>query len=570
MAHQGGAMSDPRQPFVLLLVLLLAPLSCLASCDCTSRPVVSTPLGLVRGSIMTTIDGKNFSAFRGIPYAKPPVAERRFKPPSPVEPWNGILDATVDGPWCPQAEKSGGSEDCLFLNVYTSQLSGGRGNPKTPVLVVFHPGAFYSMGGTSDQFGPQYLMNEDIVMVIPNYRLGALGYLSTGDSIMRGNYGFKDQAEVLRWVNKNIAVFGGDPENVTICGYGAGSSSVLLHMLSTMSKGLFHRAIAMSGGVQSIVLKNPLEQAKKTARLLNCSDDSSQEIYNCLKNKDAQEIADSTTGFFEFGSNPILISKATVENDHGDGGERFLTQDPTKQFLSGNFTHVPLMIGTTKDEFSWKALEILANNSAAEEMSKNFREIFPICFLYEDEETSHSHKISTSLRSFYLHDQSITNNTRNQLGNLFADSITNFPVFRPALILSKISKFPVYYYQFTYQGRYSWIHAPGTTTPYGVVHRDDLIYLFYISTRFPFFNKDDPEYMTVKRMTKMWSNFVKTGNPTSEKDDTINCDWKPLTSSHKQYMEIGSQLTMRKGLYYHDRMSEWSKLFPLSCDSVHQ
>ncbi|XP_049801202.1 juvenile hormone esterase-like [Schistocerca nitens] len=564
MAHHRSAMSASMQP---LIIVLLAPLTCLAACG--NRPIASTPLGQVLGSTLTTLDGKNFSAFRGIRYAKAPVADFRFKPPSPVDAWDGILNATVDGPWCPQAEKPNGSEDCLFLNVYTSQLPDKRDSPKKPVLIFFHPGAFYSMRATSDLFGPEYLMDEDIVLLTANYRLGALGFLSTGDSIMPGNYGLKDQVEVLRWVQKNIAAFGGDPENVTICGYSAGSYSVLLHMLSTMSKGLFHRAIAMSGGVQSVVLHDPLGQAKKQAQLLNCPDNSSKEIYNCLKEKDAQEIADSITGFYEFVYDPILIYKATIEKDYGNGAERFLTEDPTKQFLSGNFTHVPLMTGSTKDDFSWKALQVLANDSAAEEMTEHYEKIYPISFLYE-RNTESSHTISKNLRSFYLHDHPIANKTRNELGELYADSITIFPVHRSARILSKINTFPVYYYQFTYQGRYSWVDAPGTTTPYGVVHHDDLIYLFYISTLFPFFNKDDPEYVTVKRMTKMWSNFAKSGNPTSEKDDTVTVDWKPLTASQKQYMEIGSQLTMKKGLYYYDRMSEWSKLFPLPCVSAHK
>ncbi|XP_049801051.1 esterase E4-like [Schistocerca nitens] len=563
-------MRGTRGALVLLLamcVALLAPARCARKgCGAGEQlaPQVQTALGRLRGSVMTSLDGRSILAFRGVRYALPPIGELRFKPPSPPQPWNDIINATEDGAWCPNAESANGtSEDCLFLNVYTTKLPEGRKNTGRPVLIFFHPGAFYSMRGSSDLFGPQYLMDEDIILVTVNYRLGALGFLSTGDSVLPGNNGFKDQVQALRWVQQNIASFGGDPNSVTISGYSAGGVSVYLHMLSPMSKGLFHRGIAMSGAVQSIVIKDPLQQAQKQARLLNCPDGTSQEIVNCLKGKDAQEIADTLGGFVEWGWDPILVFGAVVEQDYGNETERFLTADPTQQFLSGNFTHIPLITGTTKDEFSWKALQILGNTSWAEDMSENYETVFPISFLYE-QNTSRSRQISRELRSFYLGTEPITNNSRTGLGQLYADGIVIFPVDRIAKMISTRNTSPVYYYQFTYQGRYSWVNSPGTTTPYGVVHHDDLIYLFYISVLFPSFTNADPEYPTVKKMTKMWSNFVTNGNPTSERNDLVNVEWQSLTPSRQVYLDIGSQLTMKNGLYYQDRMSLWDRLFPLA------
>ncbi|XP_049800943.1 esterase E4-like [Schistocerca nitens] len=525
-------------------------------------PEVQTPLGRLRGSVLRSLDGRTIYSFRGVRYAQPPVGALRFKPPVPLNPWDGVTDATKDGARCPEAENTNQtSEDCLFLNVYTTKLPDDTRNPKRPVMVFLHPGAFYLFRGTSDLFGPQYLLDEDIVLVTLNYRLGALGFLSTGDSVLPGNNGFKDQVMALRWVQQNIASFGGDPDNVALSGYSAGSTSVYLHMLSPMSKGLFHKGIAMSAGFQSSAVKEPLQQAKKQARILNCPDTTSEKIVECLKGKDALEIAETQPQFFEFGWDPMIIFGVVIEQDFGDGAERFITADPTEQLLSGNFAQVPLIAGTTKDEFTWKGLEITYNN-LAENMSENYETVFPIAFVYE-RGTPHSLEVSRELRKFYLQDKPITNDSEIALGQAYSDALIIFPTDRAAKIVAQLSSAPVYYYHFTYAGRYSWLYSPGTQTPYGVSHHDDLIYLFYISARFPEFIKTDPEYTTLKRMTKMWTNFIKIGNPTPEKTDVINVEWKTLNLSKPAYLEIGSELQMRQGLYYQERMRLWDRLFPL-------
>ncbi|XP_049800950.1 esterase E4-like [Schistocerca nitens] len=533
--------------------------------DATSTPAfpeVQTPLGQVRGSILWSLDGRQIFSFRGVPYARPPVGERRFKPPEPVDPWEGVMDATEDGARCPEVENTDKtSEDCLLLNVYTTNLSDRTGNPKRPVMIFLHPGGFYVYRGTSDLFGPQYLMDEDIVLVTLNYRLGALGFLSTGDSVLPGNNGFKDQVMALRWVQQNIAAFGGDPDSVTLAGYSAGAVSVCLHMLSPMSKGLFHKGIVMSGADLTSTDPDPMQKARKQARLLNCPDTSSEEIISCLREKDALEIAKSVTQFYEWGFDPMVAFGSVTEKDFGDGAERFLTADVTELFLSGNFTHIPLIIGTTKDEISWKGLDVIHDN-LAENMSKNYETVFPIAFFYE-RNTPRSREISREIRKFYFHDKPITNDSMISLGQVYSDIAVIFPVERVAKLVSQQNTEPVYYYQFTYQGRYSWAYKPGTLTPLGVLHQDDLIYLFFISAMFPNFLKTDPEYQTVKKLTKMWANFVKNGNPTSEKNDLINIEWQPLNLSSPAYLEIGSDLMMKQGFYYKDRMQLWDRLFPL-------
>lgn len=158
-----------------------------------------------------------------------------FQPPKPIDPWNGTFDATTDGPMCPQPTLNATdvSEDCLRLNVYSRALSP---TASRPVIVYIHPGGFYLLSGQSYNYaGPQNLMDRNIVLVTINYRLGSLGFLSTGTKEAPGNNGFKDQVIALRWIRSNIAKFGGDPNSVTIMGYSG--ISVSLHMVSPMSRG---------------------------------------------------------------------------------------------------------------------------------------------------------------------------------------------------------------------------------------------------------------------------------------------------------------------------------------------
>ena len=217
------------------------------------------PITVEGGRIAGVID-RGVRVFRGIPYAAPPVGEQRWKPPDPVVPWSGIRDAGSYGAECPQTQYQSGSiyvrplppqsEDCLFLNVWTSAQAG----EKRPVLVWIHGGALTRGSSTSDVRDGVPLASKGIVLVSINYRLGPLGYFAhhalSAESPHRssGNYGLLDQIAALRWVRQNIAAFGGDPARVTIGGESAGSWSVNALVASPLARGLFIRAIGQSGG----------------------------------------------------------------------------------------------------------------------------------------------------------------------------------------------------------------------------------------------------------------------------------------------------------------------------------
>lgn len=555
---------------VALLIFLSAAICAYPSTDSKiasgEPPLVTSPLGQVKGTIIKSRLGKDIYSFRGIRYAKAPVKELRFQPPVPAEKWEGVLNATEDAPLCPQPTTDKTSEDCLFVNVYSTKLPKGNDKPKKPVVVYIHGGGFYSFGGASYWAGPNYLLDQDIVLVTFNYRLGTLGFLSTGDKEAPGNNGLKDQVELLKWVKKNIESFGGDPNSVTLLGYSAGSAAALLHMVSPLSKGLFHRVIAMSGSSLGNwpVPKNQLNVAKKQAKLVGCPEDNAANIIKCLKTKPAQEIAETLPKFKEFANDPVMIWYPVIEGDFGQ--PRFLPDHPIKLIQSGQFTKVPLITGITADEFGQRAFTVLGKDSYLQELNNNFEKVAPIAFLYE-RDTDNSKTISKALKSFYLKDKPVDKSSLTGLAQLYADGIIGFGVNRAAKLIAEKSSEPVYYYRFSYQGRFSLFYTPesNNTAPYGVVHADDLIYLFYVKKLFPLFEQTTPpEVGMVNKLTTLWGNFAKTGNPIPQPNEKLdNVKWEPFNTKTQKYLDLGNKLVLHEKLY-DKRYSEWEKLFPLS------
>lgn len=233
----------------------------------------------INGTTMSSRMGNEFHAFFRIPFAEPPLNDLRFEAPQRAKPWVDILDGTEYGPMCVQANAQRPiDEDCLQLNVFTKSLTELK-----PVIFDVHGGGFV-IGGAINQ-KPHYLMDRDVVVVTFNYRLGALGFLSTGTKEAPGNAGLKDQAMALQWVHRNIAKFGGDPSRITISGLSAGSSSVTALMVSPMVDKLFVGVIALSGtivGKRSMRREHP-EAAKKLAEKLQCATDKIDEMINCLR-----------------------------------------------------------------------------------------------------------------------------------------------------------------------------------------------------------------------------------------------------------------------------------------------
>ncbi len=227
-----------------------------------AAPQVRVSAGLLRGA-----ESGDVVAFKGIPYAKPPVGDLRWRAPVPAPAWTGVKDATAFGNACLQPPQSptglysGGlapmGEDCLSLNVWAPKAAQAKGAKKLPVMVWIHGGSLVGGGSSEPLYDGAKLARKGIVFVSINYRLGILGYLAhpalsaESPQHLSGNYGLLDQIEALKWVRANVAAFGGDPGQVTIMGESAGGLSVIALMASPMTKGLFSRAITQSGYMPS-------------------------------------------------------------------------------------------------------------------------------------------------------------------------------------------------------------------------------------------------------------------------------------------------------------------------------
>jgi para-nitrobenzyl esterase len=298
---------------------------------------VSTADGAVRGKTVAATD-----EFLGIPYAAPPVGPLRWRPPQPPKAWSGVRATTSFAPHCPQPSSSFGvassSENCLYLNVFTP--AGARGR-NLPVMFWVHGGSLRT--GAGDEYNPTGLVGHGVIVVTINYRLGALGFLADSalaDSALAGrrggpsgNYGLMDQQAALRWVQRNIRGFGGNPGNVTLFGESAGGLSTLSQLVSPGARGLFQKAIVESGSY------NPTQQSLATAEAAGAAFATKA---GCASN--------SASCLRSLPVSTILANEDPVGYTPDVDGT-VLKQSVKTALASGQFNRVPVVIGTNHDEY---------------------------------------------------------------------------------------------------------------------------------------------------------------------------------------------------------------------------
>jgi len=298
----------------------------------------------------------NVFAFKGIPYAAPPVGPLRWRAPQAAEPWPGIRDATHFGPIAPQAPTQiemllGGSmgtqsEDCLYLNVWTP----GCDDARRPVMVWIHGGAFVIGSASQGLYNGRHLAAHDVVIVTINYRLGSLGFLNLldateGQIASTGSEGIADQILALKWVKENIASFGGDPENVTIFGESAGGMSVAALLAIPSARGLFHKAIVQSGSAH---IGYDRERSAKVAHTLLSQLGIATTDAENLRALPHQALIDAQVALFadkdthHLGDVPF---QPTID-------ETLIPMRPIDAIAAGSANGIPLIAGTTKEE--WK------------------------------------------------------------------------------------------------------------------------------------------------------------------------------------------------------------------------
>ncbi|KAH8703436.1 carboxylesterase family protein [Talaromyces proteolyticus] len=323
------------------------------SCQYELTEIIPTTNGPIRGFVS---DGMR--QFLGIPYASPPTGELRWRPPVAPIAWEEPLESVSFGNVCAQHTPSfpgfghtSYTEDCLYLNVFTPAHSRREpeGSKKLPVMAFIHGGGFSS--GASNDYNPIRLVNDgNVVFVSLNYRVNIFGFFShpaiNAEDHPSGNYGILDQQFALTWIQRNIEVFGGDATNVTIFGESAGGASVMAHMVSPGSIGLFHKVIIQSGGSPPTMPFPTIESLEKQgiglASAAGCKEQIPRQL-RLIATKDimaADALPDDTFGLGKF---PFGLME--------DG--EVVPKSLREKFSTGQFSRVPMIIGVNRDEFSW-------------------------------------------------------------------------------------------------------------------------------------------------------------------------------------------------------------------------
>jgi para-nitrobenzyl esterase len=446
--------------------------------------VVHTASGAVEGT--TSADGK-VRVFEGIPYAAPPVGDRRWKAPQPVDPWDGTRQATKFGARCMQGNvygdmgfrDDGPSEDCLYLNVWTPAKDAGA---NLPVMVWIYGGGF-AAGATSEprQDGSK-LAEKGVVVVSMNYRLGIFGFFSypalTPESPHHasGNYGLLDQLAALEWVQQNIAAFGGNPHEVTIFGESAGSFSVSALMATPLARGLFERAIGESGAFLGKGLR---------AKSLSDSEAAGEKFADSIGAKSLEALRAIPA--------PELLADVMKQNPFAfwpniDG--YYFPQDPRSIYANGKQAHVPLLAGWNKDEGNYHAIFEKEDPTA-----KNF--------------TAIAHKLFGENAGEFLKLYPAKNDAQAQrsASDFAGDQFIAFGTSKWIEMQRTTGDSTVYRYKFE-----DAPPQPAGKPSAGAYHSSEIEFVFETlpSKNLPWRPGDEK---LSDQMSSYWTNFAKTGDP---------------------------------------------------------
>jgi carboxylesterase type B len=445
-----------------------------------------------------------------------------------------------------------GDEDCLNLNVYTPKLD----KKKRAVMVYIHGGAFIMGGGASYFFGPNYLLQEDVVLVTFNYRLGAFGFLATDDKSATGNMGIQDQLLVLKWVQKNIDKFGGDPAKVTVFGEDAGAASVTILAMSPLAGGLFHGAMALSGNAlcDQYFQSKPMESATELASRMECSGQTGAEIVDCLSRQTQQDIVKKSNEMYLFFSFPRWFAPNV------DGA--VLPDTPENLLVQGRFNKVPFVVGMTKDEgaFFYRLALNSFNNGVYDDnfIDHKLPRILPVISDF----TTKLYPMTRQVRKKYFVNVDMEN--EDEFRPKFVDFLTDLMYTRCtdrfARLLANHSV-PTYEYSFEYRGQYSIVNLQGEQVDMGVAHGDDLQYIFSDIWGEELTMSPSDTKFARNVFIPLLSNFAKTSVPTPQVTENINVAWAPLAPNKNRIYRIGSKLSMESD-YKKDILKFWNEDIP--------
>ncbi|WP_088323110.1 carboxylesterase/lipase family protein [Polaribacter tangerinus] len=475
--------------------------------EIVDTPLVKIESGFLKGELK---DAKNnLVVFKGIPYAKPPVGDLRWRAPQKEDKWEGVKVCDSPGPICPQRVNGSGiqnmSEDCLYLNIFSTNLNNEK---KVPVMVWIHGGGLNMGTGIRENSDGSEFAKKGVVLVSLNYRLGQLGFLAhpelsaESENGVSGNYGILDQILALKWIKKNISKFGGDPENVTIFGESAGGTCVSVLCSSKQSKGLFHKAILQSPwmfGFMSNTAKPNITYLKKGIANIPSAESLGlnwSKKYLTKKDTNTLKKLRALDAKLITRDEPYYETRITVDG--------WLLEDFQESvFMKGNQADVPIIIGTNKDEgnYYWNFIK----QKTISDITKSLESFY----------ASRAEHIS----EFYF------TNSYKSVKLAVSRYITDAWFLEPSLHLLKgmdnVSS-QVYQYRFS---------VPNRKYPkLGAVHGAEIKYVF--NNLNDTFKKKD--YKVAENMISYWVQFAKTGNPNKKGLNT----WEPYDSKKNNFLDF--------------------------------
>ncbi|KAI5630747.1 carboxylesterase family domain-containing protein [Phthorimaea operculella] len=488
--------------------------------------------------------------FLGIPFGK--VDENNpFGVSTPYPPFEGVFEAFDDSTICPQFEEINntlaGSLDCLHLNIFVPNTASSQN--LRPVLVWIYGGSFTIGFSGRKIHGPKYIVRNDVILVTFNYRLGPYGFLCLDTPEVPGNQGLKDQTLALRWIKKHIQSFGGDPNQITVSGESAGGFSVGMHLISENEK-LFNRAILQSGTelLPGFVDESNPTAPLKLAALLGFSTSDVSEALSFLSRTD-----------------PLLVIAAAYSQPEKytpcaekqfNNVEPFITNIPINLKVP-KVQGMSILLGFVSEEtFGWHA------NFKPEyyDTYDNFSNLLSSQFSFNENDLA---DMVTLVKHFYVGDETISSSVKINISEFESDVTFNHPTERSidSYLDNGVDK--IFYYMFSYVGQRNWLRWKENITVGGAVHADEIGYLFDVSLL-----EEEPtveDQLILDRMTTMWTNFVKYGDPTPDITKLLTTKWEPIASaqSPRYFINIDTEMVLEKRPY-NKRMTFWDLFYKMN------
>ncbi|XP_046343877.2 acetylcholinesterase-like [Haliotis rufescens] len=542
-------------------ILLCTLVSCLiTTAQRASGQEVDTTHGKVVG-LRASVLGKSIDTYYGIPYAKPPIGDLRFKYPQPIDPWRPeVKDALSMKPSCHQAAQSAYgmpwraipplfSEDCLYINVWAP--ANVTSNTKLATLVWIYGGGFVTGSINTPLHNGQYLAAENNVIVMSmNYRLGAHGFLYLGPDTFPGNQGLMDQALALQWIQNNVERFGGDASMITLFGESAGAASIGLHLLSPISRDFFTRAILESGSPDatwvSMEPSKAIRSTRRLAELSSCSVISDADIFQCIKDLPSETILQYQALVSGVGSDAFI----PVVDGH------FLPDTPSSLMQKGQMKQAEILLGVNENEGIVFLLLLMPTifSPFASQLNVNrtqFRTTVETIAAFSGQSSTMVEAIMAQYAD--IHVPSLHQNYVDSAGSVLGDSYFKCPAAKFADSYSAQNN--VYLYSFNH--RISSLPLPPWV---GVPHSFEIEMVFGHPLGNAFI-ASEAEKSTSRSMMTYWTNFAKTGNPNLP--ETPSFQWPGYNTMDERFLvfsESGQSTDqgMRK-----PQCVFWNRLVPL-------